>query len=287
MNQPMPNVKMDRVVSPQILRLLKDRKSKEQILQTTNLTEDQLYSDIETLIQTGQPVLMTDLAYISLIDFKAFRQCLNEDTTLNIPDEIRTKYSDSTGHQIDIGSTRLALAYHAVRFHLNHVCVPFIDCEQNIMFNAEKLLVDERQEVLNTGFKTDRQYRPYRVNPYIDSTIFDMFFGGNFGYEYDNGSVSDDSAQSNVTEEISDEGSNVSEEGSDEGSNASEEGSDEGSNSSEEGSDENVEDESEAESSSDDETDDESDTDVDSDESDSDYENERGRYSRKRRRGEL
>lgn len=208
LNHPMPNVKMDRVISPQILRLLKNRKTKVEIFQLTNLTENQLFNDIETLIQTGQPVLKTDLAYISLIDFKVLRQCINEqdgNITTNITDEmlneLQTKYFNSSNDQIDSGFLRLALVYYAVRFHLNRLGVPYIDGEDNLLINAEQLIVAERQQSVNSNFQTDRQYPPYRRNHYVAQTVMDLFFGNCFSsyehygeseYEYDYGMDEDE-----------------------------------------------------------------------------------------------
>ncbi|KAG4066255.1 hypothetical protein HA402_000479 [Bradysia odoriphaga] len=197
LNHPMPDVNMDHVVSPQILHLLKERKTKEEILQLTNLTERQLFDDIVTLIQTGQPVLQTDIAYMSHIDFKVFSRLI-PNTTIDITtveriDEMTTKYFQSTSEHADSGYVRLGLTYYAVRFHLNRLCVPYVDCERNVLVNAEKLIAKERLETLNTTFSTDRHYAPYyRSNPYNGHSFIEFLFGDCLGdhisydaYEYD------------------------------------------------------------------------------------------------------
>lgn len=271
LNHPMPNVKMDHVISPQILRLLKDRTTKDMIIQLTNLTEDQLCSDIETLIKTGQPVLQTDLAYLSLIDFKALKQIISEkeidltNVTEVLMMEIETEYICSTNHQIDSGFTRLGLVYHAVRFHLNRLNVPYVDCDENVLLNAEQLIIDGRQDTLNTTYQTDRQYRPYhREHPFMAPSLIELFFCDSVHYaesedEYDYnesehlGSV--DSAESNDSDAESEAVESDSEEDSET-----------------------------ADVSATDLSSDESATDISSDESEADYDNERGSYSRKRRR---
>lgn len=192
LNNPMPNVNIDHMVSPQILYLIKDRKTKDEIIQLTHLTERQLFDDIATLILTGQPVLKTDIAYMSHIDFKALSRLI-PNTTIDITaveqvDEMTTKYFETTSEHMDSGFVRLGLTYYAVRFHLNRLCVPYVDCEQNVLVNAEKLIAEERSETLNTTFSTDRQYTPYRTNRYNGPSLFEFLFGGHSfydPYEYD------------------------------------------------------------------------------------------------------
>ncbi len=179
---------MDRIISPQILRLIKDRKSKEEILKLTNLSEDQLHSDIETLIQTGQPVLKTDLAYMAHIDFKVFSQLIGDttaDITAGMIADIQTKYFVATSEQVDSSFVRLGLIYHAVRFHLNRLDVPYVNCEDNMLVHAEKLIVPERQDTLNTNFQTDRQYPPVGRHHYNRVSFVDLFFGDLFSSPYD------------------------------------------------------------------------------------------------------
>lgn len=178
---------MDRIVSPQVLRLLKQKKCKIDIMQLTRLNEDQLYSDIETLIKTGQPVLKTDLSTINEIDFNAFSQCINEQNVdiLNVNEnmlkQIQRNYNNSTNHQIDSGFTRLVLVYYEVRLHLSILNVPYVDCDGNILMKAENLIVEERQGTLNTTFETDREYPPFGRNnnyAYVQTQHFvDLFFG--------------------------------------------------------------------------------------------------------------
>lgn len=183
LNHPMPNVKMDRIISPNILRLIKEKKTKSEIVQLMSLMEDQFYCDIETLIKTGQPILKTDLSSISDIDFTAFRQCINEQEfdlikiSAELLKETQTKYLNSTNHQIDSGFTRLALVYYAVRFYLNRLNVPYVDCEENVLINAEKLIVEERQGTLNTTFETDREYPPFRRPNNNAQIVMDLLFG--------------------------------------------------------------------------------------------------------------
>lgn len=183
LNNPLPNINLDRIISPQVLRLLKEKKSKRDIMQLTRLSENQLYSDYETLIKTGQPVSKTDLSIIHEIDFNAFSQCINAQNVdiLNVSDDmlrqIQTNYLTSTNHQIDSGFTKVVLVYHEVRMHLNSLNVPYIDYDGNIVVNADKLIVKERQGTLNTTFETEQEYPPFRRNNNYAQQVIDLLFG--------------------------------------------------------------------------------------------------------------
>lgn len=195
LNHPMPNTEFNQVVSPQILRLLKERKSKDQILEMTNLTENQFFANIESLIQTGQPVQKTDIAYISNIDFKLFRKCFDTnsyDITNNSKAEIVEKYFNESNQRIDIRFARLALLYYAVRVHLDRTDVPFIDSEDDVLVHPEKLIMPEREDRLNTTYETDRHYPPYRRHNAVP-TFIDFLFGGQHNYyDYDDDVESDE-----------------------------------------------------------------------------------------------
>lgn len=191
LNHPMPNILTDRIISPRVLHMLKERKSRAEIAQSLHLTDAQVIDDIVILIQTGQPITKTDISCISHLDFKAFGDVVNLFGIDAPVTTIQDKYFIATNDEIDSGYVRLALTYYAVRVHLTQSAVPYIDCEENVLINGEKLIMAERQ-ALNTNYETDRQYAPVARNRYAYNVISYLFgfngyydYGDHYDYDYD------------------------------------------------------------------------------------------------------
>lgn len=223
MRYPMNSENQHRHVSPNLLRLIKLKKSKSEILRTMNYANDeQFYFDVGFLIQTGYQISKIDmklLCDLQNIDFVEFRGSIDNSTTTEAVAErnsifaVRIKYFERTGVQLPVEFVDLAVIYYKTRQHLNQLNIPYLDFDGGNLLNAEKLLINER---VPQNFDLDENIPPFRHRtPTVRDILGLMFPDMENYYDYYDGEDSndddDDDEQSNNSDNENSEASDQDE----------------------------------------------------------------------------
>lgn len=211
---------VQRDISPNLVRLIEAKKSKLEIVRVLNYsTDDQFFSDVEFLIQTGHQVIKKNIETLCNaheIDFVEFRKNIDDaimqasSVTQQMIREIWTNYHERTGIGISHQFIRLVIAYFKVRDYLNRLEVPYLDFDGNILQNAQKLLAEERIVPADHSFEVEEDVQPYRSRNVNVMSILDFFFGdcAFCDHNHNNDSFSDSMSDADYYDEFREYGDN-------------------------------------------------------------------------------
>lgn len=230
------------IISPNLLRLIKQNKSRLEISRSLSLTNSQMLTDIKTLITSGQLITKNELQTLCVeqnVDFDTLERCIN-DVNSNLGNvnevqvqEIQEKYLDSTGIPLSIMFVDLSTAYYVLRAHLDRLNCPCFDRETNSLVKVERLLVDERPET-NMHFEPVENPVSYRGRVYggrqnnLTDIINIMYpaprngyevLDDYYGYDFDDHMDYDDSDEDEDLEEEENSSNESDEEDNDESDN--------------------------------------------------------------------
>lgn len=192
-----------RGISPNLIRLIEAKKSKEEIIRALNYSnEDQFISNVEFLIRTGHHITkehIKTLSNASYVNFSEFGNNIDDivmqssSVTREMLREIHTNYYSRSGIRVTYSFIRLAIAYFNVRDCLNRLDEPYFDFDENILQNAHKLLAEERVAPTDHSFEAEVNVQPYRSRNVEVRNIVDMIFGDCVFCDHDHSYDSDDS----------------------------------------------------------------------------------------------